>query len=214
MKDKKQLIDSIVENLDKRDLQILAIARSEFAGNGYHSANMDSICREADIGKGTLYRRFHSKQILFFTILEWGFRSFMRVREREDADIPALEKVERYLVSNRKFLLDNLDLIRLFVHEQSRIMGDCSDDEAKRWSISYHRRLYAYWIELARQAREEGMLSIDEDPEVVGSVLGGMSHAIYSDLIAVTNCSDEKEFIKRERVFMRTLTDGVFRKGA
>lgn len=45
--------------------KILEAAKKLFSENGYHNTSMSAIAREADLGKGTLYWHFDSKNDLF-----------------------------------------------------------------------------------------------------------------------------------------------------
>src|SRR5205823_2480480 len=45
---------------EDRRAQILDVARRLFAQEGYHDANIEDICREAGIARGTLYQYFEN----------------------------------------------------------------------------------------------------------------------------------------------------------
>jgi AcrR family transcriptional regulator len=55
---------------NKKERIIEAAARI-FARNGYSNASVASIARQANIGKGTVYEYFDSKEDLFFAVFEW-----------------------------------------------------------------------------------------------------------------------------------------------
>jgi AcrR family transcriptional regulator len=63
---------------EKRALIIKAAAKV-FARRGFASTLMAEIAIEAEIGKGTLYEYFDSKEDLFFTVFEW----FVQATEAE-----------------------------------------------------------------------------------------------------------------------------------
>ena len=52
---------------------IIEAAAVVFARNGYNGTNVADIAREAQVGKGTLYEYFDSKESLFFAVFEWFF---------------------------------------------------------------------------------------------------------------------------------------------
>ena len=54
---------------DERRAQILTCARTVFAVRGFHGANIAAICKEAGIGRGTLYQYFDNKHDLFSAVL-------------------------------------------------------------------------------------------------------------------------------------------------
>ena len=55
---------------DKRE-RILAAAKSVFARKGFAGAAIADIAARADIGKGTVYEYYRSKEELFFAVFEW-----------------------------------------------------------------------------------------------------------------------------------------------
>ena len=56
--------------IDKKDRIIKAAARV-FAQKGYAGAAVADIAVQAEIGKGTIYAYFDSKEDLFFAVFEW-----------------------------------------------------------------------------------------------------------------------------------------------
>jgi AcrR family transcriptional regulator len=55
---------------EKRD-RILAAAKAVFARKGFAGAAISDIAARADIGKGTVYEYYRSKEDLFFAVFEW-----------------------------------------------------------------------------------------------------------------------------------------------
>ena len=58
------------QKANKRN-QIVEAAARVFARNGYSNAVVADIAVEANIGKGTVYAYFKSKEDLFFAVFEW-----------------------------------------------------------------------------------------------------------------------------------------------
>jgi AcrR family transcriptional regulator len=52
-----------------RKAQILDVARRLFAARGFHDANIDDICREAGIARGTLYQYFENKDAVMLEVM-------------------------------------------------------------------------------------------------------------------------------------------------
>ena len=59
------------EQKTKRRLQIVEAAAQIFAQQGYDGAAVADIAIQANIGKGTVYEYFISKEDLFFAVFEW-----------------------------------------------------------------------------------------------------------------------------------------------
>ena len=59
------MIGKMTKAQSERRLRILEAAGTYFGKNGYHSADLDIVSKEAGVGKGTLYRYFENKEQLF-----------------------------------------------------------------------------------------------------------------------------------------------------
>src|SRR6478609_4906241 len=55
---------------DQRRLQLLEVARSRFAEQGFHATSMDEIAEAAGVTKPVLYQHFPSKHALYVELLE------------------------------------------------------------------------------------------------------------------------------------------------
>src|SRR3989442_8903266 len=54
----------------ERRAQLLAVARRVFGRNGFHSASMDTVAKEAGVTKPILYDHFPSKKHLYVALLD------------------------------------------------------------------------------------------------------------------------------------------------
>ncbi|HOG65563.1 MAG TPA: helix-turn-helix domain-containing protein, partial [Spirochaetota bacterium] len=100
-----QEIERILDGLDDKDRKIILCARSEFAKYGFYNANMDRIALSAGLGKGTLYRRFISKQILFFVTIQADQRELVKRLEQLDTDLPLRQQIETHLAAAVEYIV-------------------------------------------------------------------------------------------------------------
>lgn len=63
------------EKTDKREL-ILEAAASVFSEKGYHNATVEEIAKRAEIGKGTIYQYFSSKQDILVEMMDRKFGKY------------------------------------------------------------------------------------------------------------------------------------------
>ena len=54
----------------KRRKQLLDVAMTVFADNGYHGASMNDVASTAGVTKPVLYQHFHSKQDLYSELID------------------------------------------------------------------------------------------------------------------------------------------------
>jgi AcrR family transcriptional regulator len=76
--------------------RILAAARDVFAEEGYE-ASMEGIAMRAEVGVGTLYRRFPNKADLLNAVVEAAHERNLQIAEAVLADVPPEEGVFEFL---------------------------------------------------------------------------------------------------------------------
>lgn len=64
-----------------RRLEIVRAARSVFAEKGFEKATLEEIAERAELGKGTVYNYFDSKDILFAVAMDDLFNDVYRIAE-------------------------------------------------------------------------------------------------------------------------------------
>lgn len=208
-----QEIERILDGLDEKDRKIILCARSEFAKYGFYNANMDRIALAAGLGKGTLYRRFISKQILFFVNIQADQRELVKRLEQLDTDLPLRQQIETHLAAAVEYIVENVDLLKLAMHEYSKVLEGIERDELRELVRSMHRIQTAFWRRMVRKALETGALPPDADEEILASMLTGMLRAILAELFILgdeTNI-DREQISARNKLFVQILFEGVFR---
>lgn len=100
--------------------KILTAALDVFSAKGFHGTTVDEIAQSAELGKGTVYRHFHSKKGLFSELIR------SKVAELEQAVAGAidprtdvLEIIEAYLRIYFAFFDRNRNLYKVLIQEQS-----------------------------------------------------------------------------------------------
>ena len=113
-----------------KDLLILKTAERLFAAGRYHEITLDHLCKEAGIGKGTVYRYFEDKDDLYYQVILRGLdelvASVREVAEREQDPAQGLRLAARCLTD---FFADRHSLFSLMWSEQLR----ASAHKRKAW---------------------------------------------------------------------------------
>lgn len=93
--------------------EILQVARRLFDEEGVENVSMSQIAREANVGKGTLYRHFRNKADLCHVLLDDDQRLFQEQTLdylRHSQDTPC-EKLRQFIVQVCQFTQRNLELL-------------------------------------------------------------------------------------------------------
>ncbi|ROQ93241.1 TetR/AcrR family transcriptional regulator [Desulfosoma caldarium] len=136
--------------------RILAAAQEVFSQKGFHQATMDEIAERADVGKGTLYRHFPSKENLFHQLVQ------IRLNELEaqaecvlDSEDDVLSMIEKYLSIYFDFFDRNQGLYRVMVHEHP--------DLDERLQDLYVEKIMRRIPHLKRKIREARLQNVLKD---------------------------------------------------
>ncbi len=105
---------------DRRREEILNQATALFAQRGYPKTDIDSIAQALNLGKGTIYRYFSSKQELFFEAVDRGIRQLIEqvnqcMTHVEDPMDVLAQAIRSYLA----FFDQHPELIELFIQERA-----------------------------------------------------------------------------------------------
>lgn len=85
-----------------------------FAAKGYHTATVSEVAEVANVGKGTVYFYYASKEDLLLEILVYHFDQMMSVIERIEQVALAPEEAVRVVITDSiRRLRENPDLFRI-----------------------------------------------------------------------------------------------------
>ena len=152
-----------------RESEILAAAASCFAAHGYRGVDVQLIADTAGVGKGTVYRYFASKEVLFRSALRHCLDQ-LRHHVRAASD-HVIEPMERFRTATRAYLafFDNHpETIELFIQERAEFR----DRETPLYFlyVDEHRE---HWLALWRQLMQDGRLRVN-DAEAVNRLVSRM----------------------------------------
>ena len=173
---------------DDRRAQIVACARSVFARQGFHGANIAAICKEAGIGRGTLYQYFDNKRDVFFAVVEELKERVERViRERtpiadfEGSAVAPPELVSAYCRKRLRTMLDAVFAdeasLRLIVQVARGLDGGL--DEVVR---QVDRIVLGAYIADLEAAHRMGVIECDNPEMTALFVLGGVEKLVLTAL--------------------------------
>ena len=139
---------------EHRTEEILDIATKLFARRGFAATDTQAIADALQVGKGTVYRYFKSKEELFLAAVDRGMH---RLRDRIDAAaLPRhdpLERVASAIHAYLAFFEDNPEIVELLMLERSQFK------DRQRPTFFVHRDAnIEFWRDLCRGLIAKGRL--------------------------------------------------------
>ena len=158
--------------VDRRKEAILDRATQLFAQRGYPNTDIDSLAHALQVGKGTIYRYFSSKQELFLAAVDRGIRHLIDEVNRCMADVSnPLDVLKQAIRSYLAFFDQHPDLIELFIQERAEFK-----DREQPTYFRYRDSSKGPWKELIDDLIMKGRLRairFETISDVVGDLLYG-----------------------------------------
>ncbi|MCP4547549.1 MAG: TetR/AcrR family transcriptional regulator [bacterium] len=172
-----------VNKREKRE-QIIAAAARIFAEQGLQQSTIANIARAADIGKGTVYEYFPSKQALFFAVMEW-FQSnivteaepLIEVNGQSEGGAGAC--LRRYIGQ----MMGHNDELRELFPLWMEFWSAAGTGEDRQEFAEALRRMYGdfrrHIAGILAEGRRSGEFSDEIEPDTIAAVLAGTLDGLY-----------------------------------
>ncbi len=169
---------SLVKKTDKRKL-IINAALFVFSRDGFQRSKMEEIAKTADIGKGTLYEYFSSKEELFLEVFS-QFKESVLSRYwlvlKDDSN--PLSKLQRVAKISSDICED--ENIHMKFHAQFYL--ECINREEgnplREILNEYHEELSALITGIVKEGIEEGLLK-PVDADLISQVFSAALNGLY-----------------------------------
>jgi TetR/AcrR family transcriptional regulator len=165
----------LVAVIDRKKLIIEAAAKS-FSLYGYKATTMDQVAKLANVGKGTIYTFFKTKEELFDEIINSLITDIrFEVESAMDESASILENVNRVLVRVHEFRESHQLTIKLI--QEERDMGTQIVVEAMQ---RVEQSIIQYMKVIIQKAIDKGEIKAC-DPEVTAFVMLKMYFSLVND---------------------------------
>ena|SRR6056297_1049774 len=132
---------------------IMKTAIKLFAERGFSDTSMSKIANQADVGKGTIYWHFDSKEDLFLSIIEEkGKTYFNEVLKLDDSDMEPEEIIYKYIKDRIEFIENNYDVAKMLINNTDVINRDFRDTMEKR-----HKQMIKVLENTIQKGMDKGM---------------------------------------------------------
>jgi len=194
----------------RRREEILDAAAQLFAEDGYSEADIQLLADRLQVGKGTIYRYFPSKQELFFAAVDRGMQRLHEAIDAEVADIK--DPLDRIVAAIHSFLghfAEHPELVELFIQERTQFK-----DRRQPTYFACHEAKAGPWRQMCR-----GLVAAGRLRDILIAENSVLSDLLYGTIMAnhVTGrrvCPREQARNILDIVFHGILTDTERRRRA
>jgi AcrR family transcriptional regulator len=181
------------EKVQRHD-DLLRAAKKVFFKKGIHTATIDDVATEAEVGKGTVYLYFDTKETILAHLLLEGLEqlvTYLEAAYAPDQKLAARTRLRRIANAYLKFFQDNPDYYRLMMSFDRGHFQETVDP--KVYQQVYHRSLRGleFLVRAVEQAKEEGVMDVDDARHVASVLWAGLngvlvllSHPLRADIVA------------------------------
>ncbi len=181
------------EKLQRRD-DLLRAAKKVFFKKGLHNATIDDVAAEAEVGKGTVYLYFDTKETILAHLLLEGLEELVQDLEAAfapDQKLAARTRLRRISNAYLEFFQTNPEYYRLMMAFDRGHFQETVDPVV--YKQVHHRSLRGLeWVVRAiDQAKEEGVMDVDDTRHAASVLWAGLngvlvllSHPLRADIVA------------------------------
>ncbi len=183
---------------------ILDAAIQVFAEKGFHQATMDDVAERAELGKGTLYYYFHSKDEILLQLLENNTREFFdEILHSVTAEKNLIQMIRKVLLFYASYFSEHRLFFNIyFPFESGQIQ--LKSPQFQKFRQTYREFRKPLEEVLFRQFRKEKIQSISA--ENFWRILGGVLMSINMEIHRQTPLP---EIIAMIEQFVATLEHGL-----
>ena len=175
--------------------KIVQAAIATFSKYGYDKTRMDDIAESANLGKGTLYLYFKSKEELFYAISENS------IKELKEQLSKLFSKKEDLVHDAEKFY----DQYRNLIHDSEKVSFEMIAESSRNPKLRkalYEQRMKVYdiVIDYLRRQIEKGFFRKDMDVNAIASGLVALYDGLtISKLLGISEYYNKKTWTQTIR---------------
>lgn len=175
--------------------KIVQAAITTFSKYGYDKTRMDDIAKSANLGKGTLYLYFKSKEELFYAISENS------IKELKEQLSKLFSKKEDLVQDAEKFY----DQYRNLIHDSEKVSFEMIAESSRNPKLRkalYEQRMKVYGIviDYLRRQIEKGFFRKDMDVNAIASGLVALYDGLtISKLLGISEHYNKKTWTQTIR---------------
>jgi AcrR family transcriptional regulator len=192
------------EKIQERREEILECATMLFSASGYRNTDVQLIADKLQIGKGTIYRYFPSKEELFFAAVDRAMLMMEAYIKRQiDGVTSDIERIRLAIRSYIEFYSTNPHLVELFVQERAEFR-----QRDVTTYLAHRARRDAEWKGIFQRLHADGTMRLSNFDRVIDYVTNGLYGIMFTGVF----CLKQPDLTARADEAIDMLLYGIFRR--
>ncbi|MCI1586139.1 TetR/AcrR family transcriptional regulator [Clostridium beijerinckii] len=162
--------------LKNKENEILAAAIDIFFKKGFSGTNMQDIADKAQIGKGTIYEYFRSKDDLFVQALKYDHRNFtMNANQKISQEESFLKKLGKLIELTEHAIIERAGRVSYYITNEISELNPEAKRDLENFIKDIKRNGKNITYNILKQGIEEGaVMDTGIDIDFATNVIGGM----------------------------------------
>ena len=162
--------------------RIVAAMRESVGTRGAAGSTFDVVAREAGVSRGLLHYYFGSKERLLVEVVRRDCDARIAALEDALARAKSVDEVVATLVASLEDFVEDEPASSAVVYEM--VSASHHSEELRAEMAELYRRWRGHLADVLRTKRDEGVVSLDADPEAVASIIFALGDGIGLQLFS------------------------------
>lgn len=186
--------------------QIIDAAAVVFSSKGFYNTRIQEIADQANIGKGTIYEYYRSKEELFKEVVKTGARRLLQITEQELKKNGSLwDKLHNTMVAQADYIWENRSFANLFMGRESQII---SEEDLYGFLYDLRMEIMEALKRAFQEAVDKGEIEAGDISVYAKTFQGGLAEVIVFSIL-IGDVYPDKEEINN---FINVMRFGIEKK--
>jgi len=177
--------------MDKRT-RILMAALKVFSRKGFHQVKVEEIAQEAEIGKGTIYDYFESKEDIYHQIFRLSSERYTSIFQEMQAQGTDLwDKIRLLSLKHIEFFQTHKDMATFVFDGQGRPLESLNE-----WLMEQKGQRQELVREILVRAMEDGEIR-SVDPDMASRMVMGLIFSVFGGMIFMEGTVPDRETVDK-----------------
>lgn len=168
------------------DLRLIQSAREEFIANGFLKADLKSICENAGVTTGAVYKRYKGKEELFQAVVKEAadkMDGFIKLRTGIDLSGMSDEQIRNTWNMNEEYVLDMFRMIWGFRKDLVILLERSSGTMYDNYGHDFALRMTKAYMQYYLEAKKRGLAKADISEEQMHVLCSSFWTSVYEPFI-------------------------------